>query len=443
MFMLVLMQEDGMKGLLHKLHFIDKKEFANLSLFSLGKFISVFGSSIYAFAVGLFVLELTGSGLSFATTLVFGFVPIIIFSPIGGVLADKFNKKTIVIVSDLLNGLLFIAVYFMTMMLGMHLVIIYVSTFLSTTLATIFATSIETAKPNIVSDKKLLNINAISKIIDSSSAIAGPVLGGLIFAFIDLRTFILINGVSFILSAVLEMFINFKFNSCEEAKETEKSGFIKDIKSGIGYIKKRKDIVHALGVLLAINFFLGFSATVPKPYIVNIVFELSSYQFGIIEGALPVGLILGALFVKKVVAKLEHSRLLALTSTALSICILLLAVPLMLKSIQLTDTFYFLYYMILSAVFGVVISFIDIPIVYYLQKTVAEELRGRVLSISMSFVKIISPVAVLLSGLLLNTISTWIIVLAGGGMLLFINIIILKHKDTQNNKEVCVLQSEE
>ena len=58
---------------------INTREAANLGLFSLGKFISVFGSSVCTFAIGLFVLEQTGSGLSFAIAVVLGFVPIVIF----------------------------------------------------------------------------------------------------------------------------------------------------------------------------------------------------------------------------------------------------------------------------------------------------------------------------------------------------------------------------
>lgn len=66
----------------------NRKEISNLVLFSLGKFVSVFGTSVYTFAIGLYVLKVTGSGLSFAVTLGFGLVATIIFNPIGGAMAD-------------------------------------------------------------------------------------------------------------------------------------------------------------------------------------------------------------------------------------------------------------------------------------------------------------------------------------------------------------------
>lgn len=407
---------------------INCREAANFGLFSLGKFISVFGTSVCTFAIGLFVLDKTGSGLSFAIAVVLGFVPIVIFAPIGGVLADRFSKKAIVVISDVLNGLLFILLYLVTMGSAPSLWLIYLGAFLTASLTTIFRSGMEAAKPNLVSDNKLIHINSVSKIIDSTSAILGPIVGGMIFALIGLHVFLLINGISFIISAALEMGINFKFNMSEKLEETEKNSFIKDIKAAMKYIKSRKDIVRMLVILTAINLFLSFSVTVPVPYIINVVYELSSSQFGIIEGAFPVGLIVGSLFVKKVMDKIGDDWLIIITSMALCVCMLLLAVPLMLPIHALPQAFVFVYHMVLMGLFGVVISFIDIPVMCMLQQTVSEHIRGRVLSLAIGVPKIISPIALLVSGVLLGSIYTWIIVIVGGILLFIVNMIAIKAK---------------
>lgn len=406
----------------------DPKEISNLALFSLGKFISVFGTSIYTFAIGLYVLRITGSGLSFATTLVFGLVPIIIFNPIAGVLADRFDKKKIVVVMDLLNGLLFITLYFISSIYQLNLVIIYLSTFLTTVFATIFGISIDTAKPNIVSDKKLMNINSISKIIDSISLISGPLIGGLVFAFIDIRSFIFINGLSFIFSAISEMLIDFKYNyNVKSEKETEKDkSFVSDIKEGFKYIINRKGIIGIFSIFIAINFFISFAITVPLPYIVNNVLKLSSKEFGIIQSSFPIGMIVGAILVKRVVEKVSYNRLLILMSLLLSTSMILAGIPSLLVNLELNNLIYLLYYSTIMLVFGIAISLIDIPILYTLQKTVPDEFRGRVLSIGISIGKIISPVALIISGFLLNRIPSHILPMTGGSLLLFVNIMILK-----------------
>ena len=186
-------------------------------------------------------------------------------------LADRLSKKTVVVVCDALNGVLFILFYLVTMGSTPSLWLIYLGAFLTASLTTIFRGSLEAAKPNLVSDKNLIHINSVSKIIDSASAILGPIVGGMVFALIGLPVFLLVNGISFIVSAVLEMGIDFKFNMSEKQEVTEESSFKKDIKEAFRYIMGRKDIVRMLVILIAINLFLSFSVTVPAPYIINVV----------------------------------------------------------------------------------------------------------------------------------------------------------------------------
>ena len=143
---------------------------------------------------------------------------------------------------DLLSGCLLIAVYILSSHYGLNLFIIYTTTFLMTVFTTFFGIGLEAAKPNIVSKERLMSLNSISKIIDSISLILGPMLGGIVFAVFDMKTFIIINGISFILSAISILFINFKL--CEQYINEECSireiKFIKDIKEGYSYLMERK-----------------------------------------------------------------------------------------------------------------------------------------------------------------------------------------------------------
>ncbi len=104
------------------------QELRNICLYVIGKTVSIFGSSIYSFALGLYVLQITGSALNFAITLILGTIPMIVMNPFAGVIADKVDKK-LVICMDLLNGCLLIAVYIVSSNYGLNLFIIYATTF--------------------------------------------------------------------------------------------------------------------------------------------------------------------------------------------------------------------------------------------------------------------------------------------------------------------------
>ncbi|MGH0594760.1 MFS transporter [Bacillus pretiosus] len=408
-----------------RLHLENKKnnqELRNICLFSIAKTVSIFGSSIYSFALGLYVLQITGSALNFAITLILGTIPMIVMNPFAGVIADKVNKKKLVVCMDLLSGCLLIAVFILSSHYGLNLFIIYTTTFLMTVFTTFFGIGLEAAKPNIVSKEMLMSINSISKIIDSVSLILGPMLGGIVFAVFDIKTFIIINGISFILSGIALLFIHFKLFEYNKSEGNLKRrvNFIKDIKEGFSYLLEKESLKNTFHILISFNFFLGFAITVPMPYIINTVLNLSSKQFGIIQGTFPVGMIIGAIVVKKITDRFSYSYLLKKLSSMLSVIMIFSGVPVLFKSFEVNDFVFVITYCVVMIFLGIIIALIDIPLIYFMQKEIPDEYRGRVLSIGLSLGKMMQPIALAISGLLLNYITAYIIPIVGGILYLIV-----------------------
>ncbi|HDR8184070.1 TPA: MFS transporter [Bacillus thuringiensis] len=407
---------------LHIEHKNRNQELRNICLYSIAKTVSIFGSSMYSFALGLYVLQITGSALNFAITLILGTIPMIVMNPFAGVIADKVNKKKLVVCMDLLSGCLLIAVYILSSHYGLNLFIIYTTTFLMTVFTTFFGIGLEAAKPNIVSKERLMSINSISKIIDSVSLILGPMLGGIVFSVFDIKTFIIINGISFILSGIALLFIHFKLFECNINEENSKRrvNFIKDIKEGFSYLLEKESLKNTFHILISFNFFLGFAVTVPLPYIINTVLNLSSKQFGIIQGTFPVGMILGAIVVKKITDCFSYSYLLKKLSTMLSVIMILSGIPVLFKSFEVNNFVFVITYCVVMIFLGLIIALIDIPLIYFMQKEIPDEYRGRVLSIGLSLGKMMQPIALAISGLLLNYIPAYIIPIVGGILYLIV-----------------------
>ncbi|WP_242832590.1 MFS transporter [Clostridium saccharoperbutylacetonicum] len=168
---------------------IKNKEISNIMLFSVASSISLLGTAIYNFAIGLYVLRITGSGLSFAVTLSVSVLSTILVNPFAGVLADRLDKKLLAIITDMLNGILFIGLYVVTCRSTLNLSMIYVSTFLLNVFTTVYGISIEAVKANLVSDEKLISMNSIIKVIESTAAILGPSIGGIVFVSLDVKIF--------------------------------------------------------------------------------------------------------------------------------------------------------------------------------------------------------------------------------------------------------------
>ncbi|MGJ7922283.1 MFS transporter [Neobacillus sp. LXY-4] len=398
----------------------DRVELRNLILYSTGKTISIFGTAIYNFALGLNVLKLTGSPFSFAITLILGVLPMVIIFPFAGVLADRFDKKTMVVSMDLLSGLLLVVVYMLTKIVDLDLMLIYATTFLLTVFSTFFGVGLEAAKPNMVSQAKLMDINTISKIIDSGASILGPMLGGIVYSLVDIEPFIIFNGISFILSGVSILFIDFRLfhNESKAPQQVGELQVFKDIKEGFLYLRNRKSIIGFFMVLISVNFFLGYAVTVPLPFIINSVLHLDPKEFGLIQAAFPVGMMIGAIFIKKIMRMVSYRVLLRYICFFLAMLMVLSGIPVMLQGLQINHLAYTAIYGVLMFLFGVTVALIDLPIAYIIQTEVPDEFRGRVLSIGVSIGKTMLPIAMIISGALLNLIPSFLLPISGGVLFL-------------------------
>ncbi len=403
-----------------------KEENMNLFLFLSGKSISLFGSAIYTFVVGLYLLKVTGSGLTFATNIVLYTLPIVFINPFAGVLADKMNKKVLVVGSDFINGLFLLGIYFLASKIGLSIALVYISTFLMTVLSAFFNIGIEAAKPSLVSKESLVKINSYARVIESISYLIGPVVGGLIFTVIDTKLFILINAVSFILAAVMEYFINYKFNKREGQELVRKNEVIETVwtrlKVGYNYLFTRPHLTSLIYIFIALNFFFNFTVIVPLPYLLNTIWEVDSTVYGIVQSGLPVGMITGALLVNKILQKTSYNNLLKNIGFYSGIGVIAFGLPLVIFKGVPNDIFVVVYYTLLMFLGGVVVAWVDVPASVLLQKVVPENILGRVISVKLSIIKIIVPITLIVSGYLLELISPFYIILIGSFLFLIFNL---------------------
>ena len=406
----------------------------NFSMFFAGRTVSVLMSSVYTFAVGLYVLKLTGSGLSFAVTLALQIAPTVLLGPVAGVLADRYNKKIMAVSSDAFSGCIFL-VLFLCSGGGLSVPAIYAATLLLSCAQVLYDVCVDSAVPDIVTTKNVLPLNSAGKIVDSAAAIISPALGGILYAAVDIRLFVLLNGISFLFSTAAECLIDFRLFRAPESPQSppgrqQSPGFRDGVTQGVRYIRQTAWIRSALFHFLMINFFLALCYSVPVPYLLNNVFRLPSATYGMVQCFLPAGTILGALLVKKVSRALAYEKIIFMTEIFGAVCLMLLGLP----PVFGPDRFRAAapYYSVLMAFFGVVCSLIDIPFINSFQTRVPEEIRGRSLSISISAVKIFSPVGYLLAGVLLKSAPAYSLPLYGGVAMLVLALAI-RRKSTPPN----------
>lgn len=392
----------------------------NLILFFSGSLFSNLGTFMYNFAIGLYVLNLTGSGKSFAVSILFGLVPRIILSPFAGGLADKINRKTMTVCMDIASGILLLGIYVLTQFTDLSLILIYISSATLTVFNTFFGISLNASIPNLVDEKRLVKINSLKAVVDSIASIAGPMLGGLVFTFIGIQYFLLLNGISFLCSGISELFINFNIYNRKISDQTKALNLGHALKDGFRYIKKHKLIMGILKYALFLNFIVT-SINISLPYTSVNVLGASAREYGFIQMGFPAGILIMSLIYMKVSKKQEQIfRKTTQGMFKLGFVFILLGLPsnplLSFLSIQTHMVITF----IISALVGMIIIAINIPIQVMLQTTIDDEYRGRVGGVISMMSQAITPFGILLFGFLVDQITSYLLPIISGILILAI-----------------------
>lgn len=399
----------------------------NMIIFLLGKLVSLFGSRIFNFAIGLYVLRVTGSGMSFALTMIVSTIPAFIISPFAGVLVDRLDRKVVAVISDALCGVLLIGAYFISLRIGLSLNLVLITVFLLSIFNTIFSIAMESSIPNIVDESKLTKINSYSSSINSLAAISGPALGGLIYGFIPIETFLLVAGICFLLSAISEVFINFNFNNISVEKKL-KGKVSTEIKSGFDYVKTKYVIFSILMFSLVINFV--FSAfTVTLPHIVNIQLGLSSDQYGFIQSSSAIGSLIFSLIYSSIPENKSKYKYLVSSLIVVSILMIITGIPTLSIFDSVSKTYLLIYFIVVNFAIGGSLMFLNLPAFILIQRETSEEYRGRVngLLYTMSFS--IQPLGMVLGGLFTDYISSFTLVLICGLLFLTTSLIFSRKQE--------------
>lgn len=171
----------------------------------LGQVVSQMGDWFNTIALYTIILNLTGSGRDIGLMMVARFLPSFVFGSLSGVLADRFSRRSIMIVSDLLRALVVLGFLFVRR--ADQLWILYVLTVAQLALSTFFEPAKTAAIPSIVSDRELVTANALSSVTWSVMLTLGAALGGIITGWFGTNAAFILDALTYLLSAALIMSI--------------------------------------------------------------------------------------------------------------------------------------------------------------------------------------------------------------------------------------------
>ena len=271
------------------------KDFA---LVVIGQIISLFGNATIRFALPLYLLNLTGSSALYGTVTACAFIPAILLSPIGGIVADRVNKRNVMVILDFFTAAVILT--FSLLMNEVNLILLLTVTLMFLYgIAGAYQPSVQASIPALTNQDNFMAANSIINTISSFASLMGPVLGGILYSAYGLKPVLWVCMVCFIMSAVMEIFIKIPFQ-----KQTSGGGILKtartDFAESIRFIRKEKPVIgKVLLVICGINLFMAAMIIVALPYLVTEVLNLEAAQanrfYGFAESALAAGGLVGGI----------------------------------------------------------------------------------------------------------------------------------------------------
>lgn len=279
----------------------------DFTLVVIGQIISLFGNAIVRFALPLYLLKVTGSAALFGITSACSVIPGIILTPIGGIIADRVNKRNVMVILDFSTAALMLA--FLFLMGKVNLVVLLIVTLMILYgIQGTYQPAVQASLPVLASEKNLLSANAVINQVSTLAGILGPVLGGVLYGMWGIRSILILSAACFFLSAVMEIFIHIPF----KRQKSEKSFFavaVNDFKESFQFMSRKKPIILKIIMILALlNLFQTSLLLVAMPVIVTKTFGLSEKIYGYGQGAVAAGGLIGGILTGVLAGKLKFYR---------------------------------------------------------------------------------------------------------------------------------------
>lgn len=398
----------------------------NIILFLTGKLTAVLGSSIYGFAIGLYILAETGSSLNFSITLFVSILPRILLSPIAGTLSDRIDRKKIIIISDFACAVWLLVIFIIFTFLTQHIWLLFLATFILSSLNTFYSTAVTSAIHNMVGSDYIQKAISLNQVAVSISTILGPVLGGVLFGFMSISTFMIINIIAFTFSGIVSIFINYHLFS-EKKVEAKEETFFSELKIGLTYVKQQSFIKNLLFIAVFLNFWFAVFP-VALPYLVLTVRGMESYQLGIIEGSFSIGMLIISIVLAQMKEIKNKKRSIFGGLVGLSSMLILLGIPSVPGLSNLPNMFFFPFLITIVLLLASFIMLINMPVMVLLQKSTPDHYRGRVMSLVETGASCMTPLGFIVFGYLLEFTPVWFLLLICGASIFIIVLYSLRNK---------------
>ena len=370
----------------------------NFILLWQGQLISSFGDSVYEIALGFWVLAKTGSTAVMGLLMAMSVLPRVVISPFAGVLADRLDRKWIIVFTDGIRGITIIVIGIAALLGKIEVWMVMMGGIVLGICGSLFNPAVQAAIPSIIHKEHLVKGNSAISLASTGVDIIGKSMGGFLLQVLGAPVLFLINGISFIVSAISELFIIIP----NQTREFRTVNFLDDLKNGFQYVTKNAGLKYLYMTIAVLNFFAVMSLTLLLPFY-NSKSYLGPEKYGISMAISSLGMFVGFFLLTIVdINQFKKSLLFSLGGMITSLCIGLL---------PFTQNLILI--LVLLFINGLNVAIVNSILLSSIQSSVPTNMLGKIFGFRRTLTSSLIPISMAIGGIVAEYVPIELIILFG------------------------------
>ncbi|QOD85478.1 MFS transporter [Weissella viridescens] len=374
----------------------------NVSAFLLSQFLTGITSMTVQYSIIWYLTEQTHSAkvLSYATLI--GMLPMILLSPFAGTYVDRWNKKLLLIVPDVVAAVVAAGLSIVILMTGhVSIWVVYLALFIRAVAQTFQMPTIQSIIPTITPEAHLTKVNGQFGMIQSANMIVAPALGAFLFTIVSVQYLLLLDVLGAVLGICMLQFVKIPKVDAAAKNEVAKAHPVKtvvsDMLNGVQLLTKNKGLWISLVIGSISTLFIMPIASL-YPLMTLDYFKASIGQVGLVEVCYSVGMLTGGLIIS--VFGNWKNRMIPFMLSYIS-----LGIVMILSGLLQPSKFGFMLFVGLTFITGVGVPFFDTLLMAMIQQSYENENLGKVMGVTMSILSLPGPIGLIVFGPLADTVG--------------------------------------
>jgi DHA3 family macrolide efflux protein-like MFS transporter len=394
----------------------------NISFFIAGQMISFVGSLLVQYAIFWYINLETKSGTILTIAIITSFIPLLIFSPIAGVLADKMNRKLLIIIADGSIALVTLVTAILFSLGDIEIWMLIVVTGIRGIGQAIHGPAIGAAIPLMVPQDKLMRVQGIQTGIQSAFNVLGPIIAAVLISWFSIGFLFYIDTVTAVMGVATLLFFVTIPKHVNEGKKQTTSG-VQDFFAGLKYVRHHTFLIPFFIYLFVVLILVSPVAFLSPLQVVRSfqTFGTDVFRLTMVEVGFSGGMTIGALLVAWWGGFKNRIVTAGIAIAIMGFGVLMLGV---------VGNFYVYFGFMLIQ--GIVLPFYNTPMTVMIQEQVEPAYMGRVSSISVMINSIAMPIGIALFGPLADVVSIELLLLISGALMMIFGLLYLVNRPMMN-----------